>query len=69
MRALGLYASISWGVKKPDYDTVDQLVALGLVPEYITIDIAHGHADSGLLENPAEARLAAGEQFFGAGCA
>jgi len=46
MRALGLYASISLGVKKPDYDTVDQLVALGLVPEYITIDIAHGHADS-----------------------
>jgi len=46
MKARGLYASISLGVKKPDYDTVDQLVALGLAPEYITIDIAHGHADS-----------------------
>ena len=46
MRAMGLYASISLGVKKPDYDTVDQLTALGLAPEYITIDIAHGHADS-----------------------
>ncbi len=46
MKEKGLYASISLGVKKPDYDTVDQLVALGLVPEYITIDIAHGHADS-----------------------
>jgi len=46
MKARGLYASISLGVKKPDYDTVDQLVALGLTPEYITIDIAHGHADS-----------------------
>ncbi len=46
MKAQGLFASISLGVKKPDYDTVDQLVALGLVPEYITIDIAHGHADS-----------------------
>ena len=33
-------------MKQPDYDTVDQLVAQGLVPEYITIDIAHGHADS-----------------------
>jgi GMP reductase len=46
MKAQGLYASISLGVKKPDYDTVDQLLALGLVPEYVTIDIAHGHADS-----------------------
>ncbi|MBP9906567.1 MAG: GMP reductase [Rhodoferax sp.] len=46
MKQRGLYASISLGVKKPDYETVDRLVALGLVPEYITIDIAHGHADS-----------------------
>ena len=46
MKARGLFASISLGVKKPDYDTVDQLLALGLVPEYITIDIAHGHSDS-----------------------
>ncbi|MFZ2388599.1 MAG: GMP reductase [Polaromonas sp.] len=46
MKARSLYASISLGVKKPDYDTVDQLLALGLVPDYITIDIAHGHADS-----------------------
>jgi len=46
MKAQGLYASISLGVKKPDYDTVDRMVAQGLVPDYITIDIAHGHADS-----------------------
>ena len=46
MNAKGLFASISLGVKKPDYDTVDQLVMLGLTPDYITIDIAHGHADS-----------------------
>jgi GMP reductase len=46
MKNQGLFASISLGVKKPDYDTVDQLAALGLVPEYVTIDIAHGHADS-----------------------
>ncbi len=46
MKARGLYASISLGVKKPDYETVDRLVALNLIPEYITIDIAHGHADS-----------------------
>jgi GMP reductase len=46
MKARQLYASISLGVKKPDYDTVDRLVALGLTPEYVTIDIAHGHSDS-----------------------
>ena len=33
-------------MKKADYDTVDQLLAANLIPEYITIDIAHGHADS-----------------------
>jgi GMP reductase len=46
MHEHGAFASISLGVKKPDYDTVDQLAKAGLVPEYVTIDIAHGHADS-----------------------
>ena len=46
MKNQGVFASISLGVKKPDYETVDQLVASGLTPDYITIDIAHGHADS-----------------------
>ena len=46
MKGQGLYASISLGVKKPDYDTVDELAELGLAPDYITIDIAHGHADT-----------------------
>ncbi|HQQ70810.1 MAG TPA: GMP reductase [Alicycliphilus sp.] len=46
MQAQGCFASISLGVKQPDYDTVDRFVAEGLCPEYITIDIAHGHADS-----------------------
>jgi len=41
-----IYASISLGVKQADYDVVDQLVAENLVPDYITIDIAHGHAES-----------------------
>jgi len=44
MHAKGCFASIS--LKQPDYETVDRFVAEGLVPEYITIDIAHGHADS-----------------------
>ena len=46
MHELGLYASISLGIKEQDRATVDALAAQGLVPEYITIDIAHGHADS-----------------------
>jgi GMP reductase len=46
MHDQGAYASISLGVKAADYETVDTLAAQGLVPEYITIDIAHGHADT-----------------------
>jgi len=46
MQTLGLYASISLGVKPSDFDTVDRLAAFCLFPHYITIDIAHGHADS-----------------------
>ena len=46
MRAQGVFASISLGVKPADYETVDRLAEGDLVPEYITIDIAHGHADS-----------------------
>ena len=46
MQGQGVFASVSLGVKKADYETVDRFVAEGLAPEYITIDIAHGHADS-----------------------
>jgi len=45
-KSRGLYASISLGVKQADRDTVAKLVTEGLVPDFITIDIAHGHADS-----------------------
>ena len=45
-KSKGMYASISLGVKQADRDTVAQLVSEGLVPDFITIDIAHGHADS-----------------------
>ncbi|CAM4045997.1 GMP reductase [Paracidovorax anthurii] len=46
MHAAGCFASISLGVKPHDHGTVDRLAAEGLAPEYITIDIAHGHADT-----------------------
>lgn len=46
MKEAGAFASISVGVKPADVETVDRLAAEGLVPEYVTIDIAHGHADT-----------------------
>ncbi len=41
-----LIASISVGVKNEYKKLIDQLVINNLIPEFITIDIAHGHADS-----------------------
>jgi GMP reductase len=46
MRAKKLYVSISLGVKPADTQIVDRLAAEGIGADYITIDIAHGHADS-----------------------
>jgi GMP reductase len=45
-KAKNMFASISLGVKQADYDTVAQLLAVDLVPDFITIDIAHGHSDN-----------------------
>lgn len=44
MQSRGLIASISVGVKTEEYEFVRQLAAKELHPEYITIDIAHGHS-------------------------
>ena len=46
MRAKGLFVSISSGVKPADFEVIDRLKADGVGADYITIDIAHGHADS-----------------------
>ncbi|GLS12738.1 GMP reductase [Hydrogenophaga electricum] len=46
MREKGLFVSISSGVKAPDYEVIDRLAADGVGADYITIDIAHGHAES-----------------------
>ena len=46
MQGKGLFASISLGVKAADYATVDAMAQADITPEYVTIDIAHGHADS-----------------------
>jgi GMP reductase len=46
MREKNLYVSISLGVKDGDRDIVDRLAAEGVGADYVTIDVAHGHADS-----------------------
>lgn len=46
MHDQGLFASISVGVKPKEHELIDELAAQNLVPEYITIDIAHGHSDT-----------------------
>ncbi|WP_340005715.1 GMP reductase [Paenibacillus sp. FSL K6-0276] len=46
MHSRGLIASISVGVKEEEYDFVEQLSNEQLIPEFITIDIAHGHSEA-----------------------
>ena len=42
----GLFASISVGVKENEFNFIEKLASSSLIPEYITIDIAHGHSNS-----------------------
>lgn len=42
----GLISSVSLGIKKADYVLVDEFVHLGITPEFITIDVAHGHSEN-----------------------
>jgi GMP reductase len=44
MHEKGLFASISVGIKDDEYDFIDELVEKDLIPEYTTIDVAHGHS-------------------------
>ncbi|OYU78719.1 MAG: guanosine monophosphate reductase, partial [Burkholderiales bacterium PBB5] len=46
MREAGQFVSISSGVKDADKAVIDRLAAEGVGADYITIDIAHGHAES-----------------------
>ncbi|BFQ95825.1 GMP reductase [Enterococcus cecorum] len=46
MQAKGLITSISVGVKPGEYTFIETLAKEKLIPDYITIDIAHGHANS-----------------------
>jgi GMP reductase len=44
MKSLNLIISISIGVNTYSYDLIEELKNNDLIPDYITIDIAHGHS-------------------------
>jgi GMP reductase len=44
MKSKNLFVSISIGVNQDSYDLINKLKETNLIPDYITIDIAHGHA-------------------------
>ena len=46
MHSRKLIASISVGVKDEEYAFIEQLAVEVLIPEFITIDIAHGHSNA-----------------------
>lgn len=45
MKNKGLYTSISLGVNEDSYKTLEAMIVKNISPDYITIDIAHGHCD------------------------
>ncbi|UUX32829.1 GMP reductase [Fundicoccus culcitae] len=45
MREKGLYTSISVGIKPYEFQFIRELVEEDLVPDYVTIDVAHGHSE------------------------
>ncbi|WP_226038508.1 GMP reductase [Aquibacillus saliphilus] len=46
MNLRSLITSISVGVKEDEYRFIEQVASQQLSPDYITIDIAHGHSDA-----------------------
>ena len=44
MKSLCLLSSISVGVNKDSYDILEKLKEKNLTPDFITVDIAHGHS-------------------------
>ncbi|CAK8053932.1 GMP reductase [Eupransor demetentiae] len=45
IQAKGQIASISLGITDDEYKLIDQFQTNNVCPEYITIDVAHGHSD------------------------
>jgi GMP reductase len=46
MHARALYSSVSVGVRESEFQFIEELAEEKRIPEYITIDIAHGHSDT-----------------------
>ncbi|MHC5217309.1 GMP reductase [Enterococcus sp. LJL128] len=46
MKEKNLITSISVGVKEGEYAFVEELAKQQLIPDYVTIDIAHGHSNA-----------------------
>lgn len=44
MKELNLITSISLGVNEDSYDLLNQMIQKDLIPNFLTIDIAHGHS-------------------------
>lgn len=44
MKELNLITSISLGVNEDSYDLLNQMIQKDLIPDFITIDIAHGYS-------------------------
>ena len=44
MKSQNLITSISIGVNEDSYQLINELIQKNLIPDYITIDIAHGHS-------------------------
>lgn len=63
MKKENLVTSISVGVKPADYELINNLKKEKLIPDFITIDIAHGHAKS-VRDMIAHIRGAFGDQVF-----
>lgn len=45
MHAENLFASISLGIKADERILIEKFAANNVIPEYITIDVAHGHSE------------------------
>lgn len=45
MHDKNLLSSISLGIQQKDSDIVDRFIDENIVPDFITIDVAHGHSD------------------------
>jgi GMP reductase len=44
MKMRGLFTSISIGVNEDSYELLNDIIIYKVIPDYITIDIAHGHS-------------------------